>query len=135
MPENVLPESQFESLLDAHSAAWLSGPAASDDFARQFATQLTALSVEEQKLLALTERLGGAFLPVEPNPAYLAQLKRDLVGETPAAPALPVPAWLSRWRKLPAPFQIAAGVGGITLTAGLTIFAMSRVLAGNRAEA
>jgi hypothetical protein len=115
---NDSPDPQREDIFARHADSLLTGQPFNADF--------TFLDAEDLALFDLAESLHATLVPVPPRPEFLAKLKRELVGET--VPALPMPAWMLRWRKLPVGYRVAAGVGGVTLTAGLTLFAVSRVL-------
>jgi hypothetical protein len=107
----------IEALLAAHTDAILAG--------REFALDMyqigTAETADVYPLLNLANRLREAFRPVSPSDEFVNHLKNDLVGET-------MPTLILRWRKLPARYRMMARLGGLTLTAGLTLLAARRVV-------
>jgi len=116
-PEN----SQLESLLAAHTDALLAGL---EDFDPQFSNYGIASSqvAEVTNLLGLAYRLRETLTPVAPSDEFARRLKNELVGvEQPVT-------LLVRWRKLPARYQLAAKLGGLTLTAGLLLIATRRAV-------
>jgi hypothetical protein len=117
------PNSPLEELLNAQSEALLAGvPFAlrhglygMDDSAQAQVTDLTRLA----------QRLHETLVPVAPREEFLSRLKQDLIGQP--APET-TPALLSRWRNLPPRYRVVAGLGGLTITAGLALIAASRVV-------
>ncbi len=76
-----------------------------------------------ETLLRLSERIERAMPPVTPSEQYVAQLRRRLLESDPQEA-------LSLWRRirqLPPRTQLAAGIGGATLTAGVVILATRSV--------
>ncbi len=78
-------------------------------------------SGESHELLLLATQLHSALKPVEPSAEFMTRLRAEFVEETPGTLML-------RWRTLPPRYQLAAKVGGFTLTAGLTVLAVRRAL-------
>lgn len=74
---------------------------------------------EPEDLFALTQQLHRALVPVEPSSLFVRELRRRLLSEEFTAQRS---LW-ERTRQLPLPVQIAAGIGGATLTAGIVLFA------------
>jgi hypothetical protein len=113
--------SQIENLLAAHADAI---DAELMDFKKQFANFGLAPSqtAEAADLLDLAQTLRSALAPIEPSLDFTRRLKSELVGEPPLT-------LLVRWRKLPAHYQLAAKLGGLTITAGLVLLAVRRALA------
>lgn len=114
------PDKQIEDLLAAHLDALMAGQA---DFDPQFTRyDLTPAKIAEATdLLNLATRLRETLVPVAPSETYVNRLKRELIGDQPVT-------LLVRWRKLPAHYQLAAKLGGLTLTAGLLLLASRRAL-------
>ena len=79
---------------------------------------------QSEDLFALTEQLHHTLVPVEPSPIFVRELRSHLMdtrlGDEPAL-------W-ARTRQLPLPVQIAAGLGGATLTAGIVLVARRPLL-------
>lgn len=76
---------------------------------------------DARDLLQLATHLRETLLPVGPSPEFMMQLKGELTGEAPVT-------LLVRWRKLPASYQLAAKLGGLTITAGIVLLAAKRGL-------
>jgi len=114
---------QIEELLAAHADAMHTPPAGLEVFKHQLDRySLTPQQTDEAvELLDLAQALREALGPIEPSAAFTARLKNELVGEQPMT-------LLVRWRKLPAHYQLAAKLGGLTLTAGIAVLAVSRAL-------
>lgn len=75
------------------------------------------------ELMALAAQLSSTLTPILPDPAYIAKLKGDLVGNPQRGTGL-----VLRWRALPPYYRLFARVGGATLGAGLALFALRRAL-------
>ncbi len=116
-PEN----SQLDDLLAAHTDALLAGL---EDFDPQFSNFgiASAQAAEATDLLGLAFRLRETLTPVAPSEEFTRRLKNELVG------AEQTVTLLVRWRKLPAHYQLAAKLGGLTLTAGLLLLATRRAV-------
>ena len=113
-------DNQLENLLAAQFDALIAGQ---DDFDPQLTRYgLTpAQTAEATDLLNLAYRLRGTLMPVAPSEAFTSRLKGELIGDQPVT-------LLVRWRKLPAHYQLAAKLGGLTLTAGILLLASRRAL-------
>ena len=74
-------------------------------------------------LLRLAERLERAMPAVTPSEQYVAQLRQRLLASDPQE----MPSLWRRIRQLPPRTQLAAGIGGATLTAGVVILATRSV--------
>lgn len=74
-------------------------------------------------LLRLAERLERAMPAVTPSEQYVAQLRQRLL----ASDSQEMPSLWRRIRQLPPRTQLAAGIGGATLTAGVVILATRSV--------
>jgi hypothetical protein len=81
----------------------------------------TTQETDARDLLQLASHLRETLLPVGPSPEFMSRLKGELTGEAPVT-------LLVRWRKLPASYQLAAKLGGLTITAGLVLIAAKRGL-------
>jgi hypothetical protein len=110
----------LDDLLAAHADALLTGL---EDVTPDFSLyNLSSIQADEAvPLLEIAYRLRRTFTPVAPSDEFKQRLKNELVGEIPVT-------LLVRWRKLPAHYQRAAQLGGLTLTAGLALLAARRVL-------
>ncbi len=109
---------QIEELLNAHANALLAGV---EDFSPDQYPIDPAQAVEAADLLRLATRLRETLAPVVPSEEFTQRLKNELVGTQPVT-------LLVRWRKLPAHYQLAAKVGGLTLTAGIMLLAARRAM-------
>ncbi len=114
---------QLDDLLAAQTDALL----ANQDFQPRLETaKLNAdEKAEAYELLHLAQRLRENLTAAAPDEAFMSRLKQELVGESAGNPS---PVWLLRWRNLPPRYRVAASLGGLTLTAGLTLLATRRVL-------
>jgi hypothetical protein len=106
-------DSVLAELLSAHADALIAG--------RPFATPSRA---DAAPLLELATRLSEALVPVDPDTAFFTRLKAELL----AVPLPTTPTLSTRWRSLPARTRFVARVGGLTITAGLALFAGIRAL-------
>lgn len=109
-----------EDVLAAHADALISNGAA-----HASPRQLYADPAEDElaALLRLAERVERAMPPVTLSEAYVAQLRHRLLESD-------LQETLSLWRRirqLPPRTQLAAGIGGATLTAGVVILATRSV--------
>ncbi len=108
----------LEDLLAAHADSLIAGLT---DFAPQLERYSVAQAAEATQLLDLAQRLRESLVPVAPSDEFIERLKGEFVGE-------PQLTLLVRWRKLPAHYQLAAKLGGLTLTAGIVLLAARRAL-------
>jgi len=76
---------------------------------------------EARDLMQLSSHLRESMLPMNPSSEFMSRLKGELTGEAPVT-------LLVRWRKLPASYQLAAKLGGLTITAGIVMLAARRGL-------
>jgi len=126
MPDqnHALRPASLEDLLAAHTDALLTG--------QPLTPRLEALPAAEaaqaRELLFLAQRLRETLVPdgaAAPSAEFLSRLKGELLN-APApseAVAMAPHSLFTRWQRLPAPYRLAAGLGGLTLTAGLTLLA------------
>jgi len=112
----------LQDLLMLHADALVSGSPAREQLLEvtqsEGATQLG-------DLLALAERIDQALGGVAPSEQFVAQLHQRLLSDE--APDLYGLTWWERIRQLPLRTQVAAGIGGATLTAGVVILATRSV--------
>ena len=111
----------------AHADALISRGSARDPLRRAYTE---AREGDLEALLRLSERIERAMPAVAPSEQYVAQLRHRLLESDPQGT-------LSLWRRirqLPPRTQLAAGIGGATLTAGVVILATRSVYdaLGNR---
>lgn len=106
-------DSVLAELLSAHADALIAE--------RPF---LSPVGADVAPLLELANSLKGALVPVDPDLAFYTRLKAELL----AVPFPTTPTLSTRWRNLPARTRWVARVGGLTLTAGLALFAGVRAL-------
>ncbi len=69
------------------------------------------------ELVDLADQLRSTLVEVSPSPQFVDGLLQELIGEQQAA-AL---GWWSRIQAMPTRTKLAAGIGGITLTAGVLL--------------
>ncbi|HML20485.1 MAG TPA: hypothetical protein PKD09_02480 [Aggregatilinea sp.] len=79
---------------------------------------------QSEDLFALTEQLYHTLVPVEPSPIFVRELRSHLMD----VQLVDEPSLWERTRQLPLPVQIAAGLGGATLTAGIVLVARRPLL-------
>ena len=108
----------LEDLLAAHADAWIAGLTDFDPRLDRFSA---AQAAEATELLDLAQHLRESLVPIVPSDEFIQRLKGEFVGE-------PELTLLVRWRKLPAHYQLAAKLGGLTLTAGIVLLAARRAL-------
>lgn len=104
----------------AHADALISRSAAHASLRQSYAETAEG---DLEALLRLAERIEQAMPPVAPPEPYVAQLRHHLLESDPQET-------LSLWRRirqLPPRTQLAAGIGGATLTAGVVILATRSV--------
>ncbi|WP_162909953.1 hypothetical protein [Aggregatilinea lenta] len=82
------------------------------------------LPEQSEELFALTEQLHNTLVPVEPSPIFVRELRSHLMD----VQLVDAPSLWERTRQLPLPVQIAAGLGGATLTAGIVLVARRPLL-------
>ncbi len=107
---------QIEDFLMAHADALVSGSPAMDQLLDEYDDMIRS---QVEGLFTLTERLRHTLIPVSPSEQFVNRLHHDLMS---AASAQPLSLW-GRIRSLPPRTQIAAGIGGATLTAGVVLLA------------
>lgn len=73
-------------------------------------------AAEANELLDLAVQVSDSLQPVSPSAEFMDRLKRELAGEQQVT-------LLVRWRKLPPQYQLAAKLGGLTITAGIMLLA------------
>jgi hypothetical protein len=138
----------IEDRLDAHfnALADIANTASDPDVALDVAP----LSASDESLFSVAELLNRHFVfgqpQAEPDAQFLGRLKADLLSQavdvrvatTPSnlvlAEVSPSPTLLLRWRRLPNGYRVVASIGGLLLTAALTLLAAHRALQG-RAKA
>jgi hypothetical protein len=109
IPQN---DSFLEDLLSAQADALLAG--------QPFDVPADADNMDDlMPLFTLAQSLSGVLVPALPSEAFSERLKGELVGE-------PSMTLLTRWRKLPPHYRAIARLGGLTITAGLTLLAIRR---------
>lgn len=109
-------ERRFEDLLMAHADALISGTVDIDGLLRQY-HWVTRRQVDS--LLILAERLNKAFVVVKPSDDFVKELRRQLD----EANTFENRSLWRQFRDLSPRTQLAAGIGGATLTAGVVYFA------------
>jgi hypothetical protein len=109
-------EHSIEDALTAYTDALLAGAADPDQFLKPY-NEFERNQIG--RLLALVERLSRALVPVAPSEQFVNNLRHALLE---AAPSERRTLW-RRIRSLPPRTQIAAGIGGATLTAGVVLLA------------
>ena len=78
-------------------------------------------AMQAYDLMHLSSRLRETLTPIAPSDEFVNRLKNNLVG----SPQLTL---MLRWRKLPSHYRLAASLGGLTLTVGIVLLTLRRVL-------
>ncbi len=107
---------QVEDFLMAHVDALVSGSPDVDQLLDRYDDEIRD---QVEGLFTLAERISQSLIPVAPSEQFVNRLRHEL---TDAASAEPRSLW-GRIRSLPPRTQIAAGIGGATLTAGVVLIA------------
>ncbi len=108
----------FEEWLAAHTDALLAGL---ENSSLQFTSMAPPQVAEANELLGLVRQLRDSLTPTAPSEEFSRRLKNELMGVQPVTLVV-------RWRKLPPHYQLAAKLGGLTLTAGILLLATRRAL-------
>lgn len=111
------PERQLHEFLMAHADALASGTLDLDRLLDQYDLVING---QVESLLALADQMNRSLVEVAPSEQFVKQLRVQLLGET---YVLRDPGLWQRIRQLPPRTQLAAGIGGATLTAGLVLIA------------
>ncbi|MBN1565895.1 MAG: hypothetical protein JXA10_18780 [Anaerolineae bacterium] len=107
---------QIQTLLINHADAILIGAA---DRERLLEPYDNVLREQAESLFIVAERINDALIEVVPSEQFVTQLRYDLLATAQAQRE----SWLDRIRSLPPRTQLAAGIGGATLTAGMVLIA------------
>lgn len=110
------PEQQLQDILMAHAEALLADGVDRDTLLDQIDDVVRG---QAESLLTLAENVQRAMAGVVPSDQFVKQLKLQLT----AGGAQDALTWWHRLRQLPPRTQIAAGIGGATITAGLVLLA------------
>jgi hypothetical protein len=109
-------ERQIQGFLMAYADALVSDTLDPDQLLKQYHD---VVRCQVEGLLTLSERISRSLAEVTPSEQFVSQLRRDLIeAASPDHRSL----W-GRIRSLPPRTQIAAGLGGATLTAGVVLIA------------
>ena len=122
----------MEELLNAQLEALLAGRS----FDAHPHTQSLDPSLKDQAgdLLHLAERVHSALVFVQPREAFLRDLKRELVADSALsaargdAPRTEAARRAIRLPHIPPRYRVAAGLGGLTIGAGVAVLAAARFL-------
>jgi|GEM_PF-1280386 len=118
---NRAAQRALQDLLMAHADALVSGAADREALLSPYGEETLA---EASELLALAERIQHAMSEVSPSEQFVQQLGNQLAT---APTVVPSRSLWGRVRHLPPRVQLAAGIGGATLTAGVVLL-ISRAL-------
>ena len=108
--------SQLQDVLLAHADALVRGEAERDVLLAHYDATIRDQAVE---LMDIAERIQNSMPAVRPSERFVAQLGHQLAQHTGDDPQS---LW-ERIRDLPPGMQLAAGIGGATITAGLVLIA------------
>ncbi len=109
-----------QNVLMAYADALVSGTPPSDDLLADVDEDLRD---SIQDLFALAGQISLGLTQVVPSEQFVAELRSRLLD----VEGVHYLSWLGRWRQLPPKTQIAAGIGGATLTAGVVLIAARSV--------
>lgn len=70
-------------------------------------------------LIAIADQLGDVLVDVSPSPTFILQLYEDLLQEN-----YPAQSWWEWMQAFPTRMKLAAGFGGLTITAGVLYVTM-----------
>jgi hypothetical protein len=113
-------DAQIRDLLLAHADALVSGTL---DLNRLLAKHRQVPLSQVEDLFALAEQIQRTLVQVTPSEQFVARLHQELLAPEEVAAR----SWWGRLRGLPPRTQLAAGIGGATLTAGVVILASRSV--------
>lgn len=108
--------SQLQDVLLAHADALARGEDKRDDLLAQYDALVRAQAVE---LMDIAERIQRSMTGVQPSERFVRQLGHQLAHYTEEDSQ----SFWGRIRDLPPGMQLAAGIGGATITAGLVLIA------------
>lgn len=110
------PHRQLAEFLADHADALLGD---SVDLDRLIAPYDRIAIDQVEGLVAVAERLSRSLVDVKPSDLFVEHLRQQLLyGQEPERRT-----WWQRLRRLPPRTQLAAGIGGATLTAGVVLIA------------
>lgn len=109
------PENSFQDILMAHADQLIAGTLNRDQLLRRY-NDLPRTDVDD--LFTLAERISLALFEVSPSPQFVEELRRRLLE---AADQHHHASLWGRLRHMPRRTQLAAGIGGATLTAGVVL--------------
>src|SRR5579862_2530050 len=125
---NDLPDSPksraIDALLAAHADALIRKPTVRQedfDFLLDEYELTGREALDVSALMSLSHQINETLAPVAPSEEFMARLKNDLTGQAEVT-------LLLRWRRLPPLYRAAASLGGLTITAGILLIALRRVL-------
>jgi hypothetical protein len=107
---------QIQTLLMNHVDALVAGTL---DRERLLAPYDSVIREQTESLFVVAERINDTLIEVVPSEHFVSQLRFDLFEKAMTEQA----SWWERLRSLPPRTQLAAGIGGATLTAGMVIIA------------
>jgi hypothetical protein len=113
---------QLQDLLMTHADALISR---SPDLEILLAPYDQEIRDQVEDLLVLADRISRSLIQVHPSEQFVTRLRQQLILAD--ANLLGHQTWWGRIRQLPPRTQLAAGIGGATLTAGVVLIA-SRTL-------
>jgi hypothetical protein len=109
-------QNQIEDFLTAHADALISGSLGVDQLLEVYDRSVRH---QAEGLMALAGQISRLLIPVEPSEQFVNRLYRELIESD-------APGRMSIWariRSLPPRTQLAAGLGGAAMTAGVVYIA------------
>jgi hypothetical protein len=111
------PDRQLNDLLMTHADALVGGTMDVDRLLEQYDSLVNS---QVRSLIALADQLNRTLVDVNPSDQFVSQLRLQLLNE---GYEFGSPGLWRRIRQLPPRTQLAAGIGGATLTAGIVLIA------------
>lgn len=124
MSSSLFRRQQRSSIVDflmAHADALINRSLDTEKLLEQY-NEVAASQVDS--LVSLAEQISVSLVPVQPSEEFVTELRQRLSDAVFLEPA----SWWQRIRQLPPSVQLAAGISGATLAAGVVLVARRPVL-------
>jgi hypothetical protein len=117
---DTLTQEALQDVLGEHLASLIRGEDRTDDLLASYPSARDLL----RGLMSLAQRIQAVLVPVQPDAAFVRDLKCELIGAQP-----PRWAYLRLPTNLPTSLKLAGAVGGIAIGAGISFIALRPLLA------
>jgi hypothetical protein len=117
---DTLTQEALQDVLAEHLDALIRGEDPTDDLLASYPSARDLL----RGLMNLAQRIQAVLVPVQPDAAFVRDLKCELIGVQP-----PRRAYLRLLANLPPSLKVAGAVGGIAIGAGISFIALRPLLA------